>query len=212
VPLPWRFEAPLSLPSAQLGFRFAAAFQHVPEAFRLRYRLQGFDREWRIARTERERIYRAVPPGLYTFEIQASDEEGRFPGSPVSVPVMVESRFAGPLLFALAAAGLLTLGIFLYQKVRLRLLFRRERELERQVERALAELKILRGMLPICSLCKKIRDDEGYWEDLGLFVAAHSGVAFTASQCPDCDRKNRDQRASSEKVARLVRAVPGGGT
>ncbi len=65
-------------------------------------------------------------------------------------------------------------------------------------------------MLPICSLCKKIRDDEGYWEDLGAFVAAHSGVALTASFCPDCDRKQRDQRASSEKVARLVRAVPGG--
>lgn len=210
-PLPWRFEAPLSLPAAQLGFRFSAPFRHVPEAFRLRYRLQGFDREWRLARTERERIYRAVPPGRYTFEIQASDEEGRFAGGPVAVPVEVEARLAGPLLFAATALGLLALAIFLFQKLRLRLLFRREAELERQVERALAELKVLRGMLPICSLCKKIRDDEGYWEDLGAFVAAHSGVALTASFCPDCERRQRDQRASSEKVARLVRAVPGGG-
>lgn len=209
-PLPWRFEAPLSLPASQLEFHFSAPFQHVPEAFRLRYRLQGFDRDWRLAKTERKRIYRAVPPGHYSFEIQASDEEGRFSGSPLSLPVKVEARLAGPLLFAGAALGLFAGGIFLYQKLRLRMIVRRERELERQVERALAELKILRGMLPICSLCKKIRDDEGYWEDLDAFVAAHSGVSLTASFCPDCDRRQRDQRASSEKVARLVRAVPGG--
>jgi ligand-binding sensor domain-containing protein len=209
--LPWRPAAPLSPPSARLGFVFSAPFGHVPEAFRLRYRLQGFDPEWRVARTERARTYQSVPPGRYTFEVETSDEEGRYSGKPLAIPVEVEARLAGPLVFAGAALALLTLGFVLFQKIRLRIFQRRERELERQVERALAELKVLRGMLPICSLCKKIRDDEGYWEDLGAYVTAHSGVAFTASFCPDCDRKHRDHRASSEKVARLVKAVPGGG-
>jgi hypothetical protein len=209
--LPWRAAAPLSPPSARLGFTFAAPFGHVPEAFRLRYRLVGFDREWRVARAERERIYQSVPPGRYAFEVESSDEEGRYSGRPLAIPVEIEARLEGPLLFAGASLALLTLGFLAFQKIRLRIFQRRERELERQVERALAELKVLRGMLPICSLCKKIRDDQGYWEDLGAYVTAHSGVAFTASFCPDCDRRHKDQRASSEKVARLVRAVPGAG-
>ena len=211
APLPWRLAAPLSPPAARLGFTYSAPFGHVPEAFRLRYRLQGFDPEWRVARAERARTYQSVPPGRYTFEVEASDEEGRYSGRPLSIPVEVPARLAGPLTFAGAALAFLTLAFLIFQKVRLRIFQRRERELERQVERALAELKVLRGMLPICSLCKKIRDDQGYWEDLGGYVTAHSGVAFTASFCPDCDRKHRDHRASSEKVARLVRAVPGGG-
>lgn len=207
--LPWSPKRPLSPPAERLSFRFSAPFQHGPEAFRLRYRLVGFDRDWRLAKNERERVYRSVPPGLYSFEVEASDEEGRFSGRPVAVPVKVRARWFGPLAFAFVALALLTLGVVFLQKLRLQILQRRERELERQVERALAELKVLRGMLPICSLCKKIRDDEGYWEDLGAFVSARSAVAFTDSFCPDCERKKSERRASSEKVARLVRAVPG---
>lgn len=209
--LPWSLKAPLSPPAERLSFRFSAPFQHGPEAFRLRYRLAGFDLDWRLAKNERERVYRSVPPGEYTFEVEASDEEGRFDGRPVVVPVKVAARLAGPLGFAFVALASLSIGLVFSQKLRLQMLKRRERELERQVERALAEVKVLRGMLPICSLCKKIRDDEGYWEDLGAFVSARSAVAFTDSFCPDCERKKSEQRASSEKVARLVRAVPGGG-
>jgi len=207
--LPWRWRSPLSLPAATLSFRFSAPFQHVPESFKLRYRLQGFDQQWQLASDEREKVYRSVPPGTYHFEVEASDEEGRFAGEALASRVAVPRRFLGPFCFAGIALALLTLATAVVQKMRLRLLRRREKELERQVERALAELKVLRGMLPICSLCKKIRDDEGYWEDIGAFVSARSGVAFTDSFCPDCDRKQRDHRASSEKVARLVRAVPG---
>ncbi|WP_022668949.1 response regulator [Desulfospira joergensenii] len=48
------------------------------------------------------------------------------------------------------------------------------------------ELKILRGLLPICSNCKKIRDDQGFWNQVDAYVEAHSQAVFTHGICPDC--------------------------
>lgn len=62
-----------------------------------------------------------------------------------------------------------------------------EREqLIRELEDALAEIKTLRGILPICSSCKKIRDDEGYWNQLEIYIQEHSEVEFSHSLCPEC--------------------------
>ncbi|MCP3874819.1 MAG: hypothetical protein GY699_16910 [Desulfobacteraceae bacterium] len=44
-------------------------------------------------------------------------------------------------------------------------------------------------MVPICSSCKKIRDDKGYWNNLELFIQEHSEASFTHSICPDCSDK-----------------------
>ncbi len=48
------------------------------------------------------------------------------------------------------------------------------------------EVKILRGLLPICSRCKKIRDDQGFWEQLEKYFEAHSNLLFSHSICPIC--------------------------
>jgi DNA-binding response OmpR family regulator len=48
------------------------------------------------------------------------------------------------------------------------------------------EVKLLRGLLPICSRCKKIRDDQGFWERVESYLEAHSRVTFSHSICPDC--------------------------
>ncbi|MBF0496971.1 MAG: PAS domain S-box protein [Deltaproteobacteria bacterium] len=58
-----------------------------------------------------------------------------------------------------------------------------------QLQRALAEVKTLSGLLPICSSCKKIRDDKGYWNQLESFLAEHSDVVFTHGVCPECAQK-----------------------
>ncbi|HBG18205.1 MAG TPA: response regulator [Desulfobulbaceae bacterium] len=55
-----------------------------------------------------------------------------------------------------------------------------------QLEKALATIKTLSGILPICSRCKKIRDDQGYWEEVELYVEKHSTAEFTHGICPDC--------------------------
>lgn len=54
---------------------------------------------------------------------------------------------------------------------------------------ALAKIKKLSGMLPICSSCKKIRDDEGYWQQIESFIQDHSEAEFSHSICPDCAKK-----------------------
>lgn len=56
-------------------------------------------------------------------------------------------------------------------------------------EKALHELRILRGFLPICASCKKIRDDKGNWTQLEGYIIDHSEVEFTHSICPDCAEK-----------------------
>jgi len=54
---------------------------------------------------------------------------------------------------------------------------------------ALKEIKTLKGILPICSSCKKIRDDKGYWQQIEAYIGKHSGAEFTHGICPDCIRK-----------------------
>ena len=48
------------------------------------------------------------------------------------------------------------------------------------------EIKILRGLLPICSGCKKIRDDEGFWKEVESYIEAHSELTFSHGICPAC--------------------------
>ena len=61
----------------------------------------------------------------------------------------------------------------------------RTRELQETVEK----MDVLRGLLPICCSCKKIRDDQGYWKQVEQFVAEHSGARFSHGICPDCQLK-----------------------
>jgi len=63
------------------------------------------------------------------------------------------------------------------------------RERTREIEEAMAEVKTLRGLLPICSSCKKIRDDEGRWSSIESFVGSRSDAEFTHSICPECSAR-----------------------
>lgn len=54
---------------------------------------------------------------------------------------------------------------------------------------ALEEIKILSGFLPICSSCKSVRDDQGYWNKIEAYLSKHSEVEFTHSLCPSCIEK-----------------------
>jgi CheY-like chemotaxis protein len=56
----------------------------------------------------------------------------------------------------------------------------------RDLESALADVKTLTGLLPICAYCKKIRDDKNYWHQVELYVSEHTDVRFSHGICPDC--------------------------
>ncbi|MEW6428080.1 MAG: PAS domain S-box protein [Thermodesulfobacteriota bacterium] len=58
------------------------------------------------------------------------------------------------------------------------------------LRKATEEIKVLQGILPICSFCKQIRDDKGYWNQLEKYLSEHSEVRFSHSICPDCLREH----------------------
>jgi hypothetical protein len=58
-----------------------------------------------------------------------------------------------------------------------------------QLQEALAEVQILSGFLPICSSCKKVRDDHGYWNQIEAYISERSEAEFSHSICPECAEK-----------------------
>jgi hypothetical protein len=59
-----------------------------------------------------------------------------------------------------------------------------------KLQKALDEIKTLRGIIPICSYCKQIRDDEGMWKKIEEYIHAHSEARFSHGICPDCMREH----------------------
>jgi GAF domain-containing protein len=57
------------------------------------------------------------------------------------------------------------------------------------LEKALADVQTLRGLLPICACCKKIRDDQGYWNQIESYVKKHSLAEFSHGICPQCAKE-----------------------
>ncbi|MFC1743154.1 hypothetical protein ACFL35_04105 [Candidatus Riflebacteria bacterium] len=62
-------------------------------------------------------------------------------------------------------------------------------ELIAELQEALSKIKTLKGLLPICATCKKIRRDEGYWEQIEVYIREHSEADFTHSVCPPCAKE-----------------------
>lgn len=59
----------------------------------------------------------------------------------------------------------------------------------KELEEALSEVKRLQGLLPICSYCKKVRNEENYWQQVESYLSSHSEVKLTHGVCPDCYTK-----------------------
>jgi PAS domain S-box-containing protein len=74
---------------------------------------------------------------------------------------------------------------------------RKNAEVERErligeLRAALAQVRTLRGLIPICAWCKKIRNDGGYWEQLEAYIKNHSEADFTHGMCPDCAKEQTE--------------------
>lgn len=87
-------------------------------------------------------------------------------------------------------------GLWLILKPLSNRLLLREEELRSEIDRktvnlqkALEDVKILSGLVPICSNCKKIRDDEGYWNGIEEYLQKHSEIAFSHGLCPECSEE-----------------------
>ena len=60
----------------------------------------------------------------------------------------------------------------------------------KKLEEALVKIKTLQGLLPICSYCKKIRNDQDYWQQIDTYLAEHTQAEFTHGICPECIEKH----------------------
>lgn len=88
------------------------------------------------------------------------------------------------------AEGKIVAGIEVARNITERKQLEKERDkLIRELQNALAEIRTLKGIIPICSSCKKIRNDIGHWEQMEVYVSRHSAAEFSHSICPDCAKR-----------------------
>lgn len=82
--------------------------------------------------------------------------------------------------------------------------------LEDRVQEALADAKVLRGFIPICASCRKLRDDHGFWTRLEEYLTQHSEASLTHGICPDCARQLYPELvAKRERAARAAAKADG---
>jgi PAS domain S-box-containing protein len=83
-----------------------------------------------------------------------------------------------------------------------------KQKLFHRLQEAIAQVKTLSGLLPICSVCKKIRDDKGYWQQVEGYIQKHTDAKFTHGVCPDCFPKlypefDTAEQKGTEKLKRI---------
>jgi hypothetical protein len=130
-----------------------------------------------------------LPGGTYTFRVRASNNDDVWNEQGVSLKLRVTPPFWRTSWF-LAAVGLALVGgsVGAYG-LRVRRHIRAERELQRRVIAALAQVKTLSGLLPLCAWCRKVRDDNGYWNQIEEYVSEHTRAEFSHGICPECREK-----------------------
>ena len=126
-----------------------------------------------------ERIKRGQRVGLY--ETARLRKDGHF--IPVSVTVSPVQDASGKIVGGSAISRDITL--------------RKRDEAERfrlieELTESLKQVRTLSGLLPICASCKRIRDDQGYWQQVETYIADHTNADFTHGICPDCMEKSKN--------------------
>lgn len=156
-----------------------------PERVEYRTRVPRTADAWSDPTPLHDLVLGGLSAGTWTVEVEA-----RLPNGPwsapiaatVEVPPRLWERSAFHVAVLLALAGLATI----LTRLRTRQLRRRAQALQLAVDAALANVKTLSGLLPICSACKKVRDDGCYWQQIEAYIRDRSEAEFSHSICPDC--------------------------
>ncbi len=92
--------------------------------------------------------------------------------------------------------AILQLAAFLiiaYAAARIRTDYEEQKRLAAELKDALHHVKQLKGLLPICAWCKRVRDDQGYWHQVEAYVSDHTDAVFSHGVCPECQKKVMDE-------------------
>lgn len=202
----------LSHVEGTVSFRVSSPTFVHERGLRIQIRLVGLEDTWHELEGHLAR-YASLSGGSYRFEARAAQGDGPF--GPVAV---VTFRVRPPWWlsgWALVIYGLACVAA-VYGLIRLRVaaFARSKAELESEVASrteelqarntelttALTQVKQLSGLLPICSCCKKIRDDRGYWNQIESYISSHSEADFTHGICPECTKEMFPDFASKRRT------------
>ncbi len=73
----------------------------------------------------------------------------------------------------------------------------------KELEKAMTQVKTLQGLVPICSYCKKIRDDKNYWHQIEQYISEHTDAIFSHGVCPECYKKFMDNFTNSRSSSNV---------
>lgn len=180
-------DGPLVLPAGtrRLDVRYTGLSLSSADRLRFRHRLAGLDDAPVDAGAERTAHFTNLGPGRYAFEVSAANAAGTW-GPPARLAFEVEPHFWQARWFAVAVALAALAAVALGPGWRIRALRRREAALAARVEEEMRQVKILRGLLPTCAWCSKIRDEGGDWRRFEDYVSERTEARFTHGMCPDC--------------------------
>ncbi len=138
-----------------------------------------------------------IMPGMNGYEVcQKVKEDEKTRDIPVIFVTVMEEEHDEAYGFAMGVTDYIVKPISrlrLVARVKNQLALRqKQREVEqknRELQAALDQIKTLQGILPICSFCKQIRNDQGSWQRLEEYIQAHSGAEFSHCVCPKCMQK-----------------------
>lgn len=97
----------------------------------------------------------------------------------VAIDLVIASAIATPITWGLLA------------------LIQRSHQQKQELAAALAEVRELKGLLPLCAGCKKVRDDDGYWQQVDEYIRDHTRAEITHSLCPACIQSHYPELNSS---------------
>ena len=121
------------------------------------------------------------------------------------IPDLLNNHYYETQLTARFISSYVLISLFAYIIEGLRKTFYiRLQEKKAELERSLNEIQTLSGLWPICSSCKKIRDDKGYWGQLESYITKHSEAQFSHSICPECHAKIKIELTSSKKTKPML--------
>ncbi len=172
--------------SHRLEIHYAALSYLLPEKVLFKYKLEGFDREWIDANTRRVAYYTNLPPGDYSFSVIACNNDGLWNETGASFAFTLNPHFYQTNWFYGLIIVITGGMIFGFMRVRLWQHEKKEEALQKRIQEELANIKMLSGLIPICANCKKIRNDNGYWDQLEKYIQSHSEAKFSHGICPDC--------------------------
>ncbi len=138
---------------------------------------------------------------------QFTDEEKGLLNKEDSTEQKDYHRAAHLLVFgSMLVAGLLILANIVASRemARRRRAEQEQLELIDKLQNALAEVKTLSGLIPICGWCKNVRNDTGYWQSVEHYVKAHTDATFSHGMCPNCAEKFKDDILKANRGAEKI--------